>query len=88
MSSLGNSATLWEIEQREFAMRYEERLLRRQEVEVKTGLTRSTIYRLMRAGEFPEPLKLGPRAVRWRATEIESWIAERPRATGETKPVA
>ena len=69
-------------------MRYEERLLRRQEVEVKTGLTRSTIYRLMRAGEFPEPLKLGPRAVRWRATEIESWIAERPRATGETKPVA
>ncbi len=69
-------------------MRYEERLLRRPEVEVQTGLTRSTIYRLMRAGEFPEPLKLGPRAVRWRATEIESWIAERPRATGETKPVA
>ena len=69
-------------------MRYEERLLRRPEVEVQTGLTRSTIYRLMRAGEFPEPLKLGPRAVRWRATEIESWIAKRPRATGETKPVA
>ena len=69
-------------------MRYEERLLRRPEVEAQTGLTRSTIYRLMRAGEFPEPLKLGPRAVRWRATEIESWIAERPRATGETKPVA
>ena len=69
-------------------MRYEERLLRRPEVECQTGLTRSTIYRLMRAGEFPEPLKLGPRAVRWRATEIESWIAERPRATGETKPVA
>ena len=65
-----------------------DRLLRRTDVEVRTGLTRSTIYRLMRAGEFPEPLKLGPRAVRWRATEIESWIAERPRATGETKPVA
>ena len=65
-----------------------DRLLRRTDVEVRTGLTRSTIYRLMRAGEFPEPLKLGPRAVRWRATEIESWIAERPRATGETKLVA
>ena len=65
-----------------------DRLLRRTDVEVRTGLTRSTIYRLMRAGEFPEPLKLGPRAVRWWATEIESWIAERPRATGETKPVA
>ena len=64
------------------------RLLRRSEIEVKTGLTRSTIYRLMRAGEFPEPLKIGPRAVRWRATEIENWIAERPRASGNTKPVA
>ena len=64
------------------------RLLRRSEIEVKTGLTRSTIYRLMRAGAFPEPLKIGPRAVRWRATEIESWIAERPRASGNTKPVA
>ncbi len=36
-----------------------DRLLRRTDVEVRTGLTRSTIYRLMRAGEFPEPLKLG-----------------------------
>ena len=31
------------------------RLLRRDEVEAQTGLSRSAIYRLMRAGQFPEP---------------------------------
>ena len=60
-----------------------DRLLRRQEVETRCGIARATIYRLMRCGEFPEPLKVGPRAVRWLESEIETWLAERPRATGE-----
>ena len=60
-----------------------DRLLRRQEVETRCGIARTTIYRLMRCGEFPEPLKVGPRAVRWLESEIETWLAERPRATGE-----
>lgn len=60
-----------------------DRLLTRPEVESRCGIARSTIYRLMRAGEFPEPLRVGPRAVRWPASEVEDWLAERPRATGE-----
>ena len=60
-------------------------LLRRTEVEARTGLSRSTLYRLMRAGEFPEPLRVGPRAVRWVAGEVDEWLAERPRATGDAK---
>ena len=60
-----------------------DRLLRRQEVETRCGIARTTIYRLMRAGEFPTSLQIGPRAVRWRALEIEAWLAGRPRATGE-----
>ena len=60
-----------------------DRLLRREEVETRCGIARTTIYRLMRCGEFPEPLKVGPRAVRWLESEIETWLAERPRATGE-----
>ena len=59
-------------------------MLRRGEVEKICGLARSTIYRLMRQGDFPEPRRLGPRAVRWPAAEIEIWLAERPRATGES----
>ena len=60
-----------------------DRLLRREEVEARTGLARSSIYRLMRLKRFPEPLRIGDRAVRWPASEIESWLDSRPRATGE-----
>ena len=59
-----------------------DRLLRRQEVEERTGLATTTIYRKMREGTFPEPVKVGARAVRWPASEIEAWLAECPRATG------
>jgi len=62
-----------------------DRLLRRPEVEARTGLSRSTLYRLMRTGEFPEPLKIGPRAVRWVAGEVDTWIAACPRATGDSE---
>ena len=58
-------------------------LLTRKEVEARCRLGRSTIYRKMRNGTFPLPLKIGMRAVRWHRQEIETWIASRPRATGE-----
>ena len=60
-----------------------DRLLRREEVETRCGIARSSIYRLMRTGQFPEPVRVGPRAVRWPASEIEEWLRARPRATGE-----
>ena len=59
------------------------RLLTRQEVQQKCRLGRSTIYRMMRLGKFPEPLLVGERAVRWRASEIDDFLATRPRANGE-----
>ena len=60
-----------------------DRLLRLGEVRIRTALARSTIYRKMRNGSFPEPLKIGDRAVRWPESEIEAWLAARPRATGD-----
>ena len=60
----------------------EARILRRREVERLTLLSRASIYHQMRMGTFPRPLKLGRRAVAWRADEIHEWIANRPRATG------
>ena len=60
------------------------RLLRRVEVERYCQIGRSTIYRLMRAGLFPEPIRIGPRAVRWPEHELAAWLAQRPRATGTT----
>ena len=61
------------------------RLLRLSEVQARCGLSRSSLYRKMRDRSFPEPLKVGVRAVRWRESEIEAWLATRPRATGYTQ---
>ena len=41
-----------------------DRLLCLSEVRTRTALARSTIYRKMRDGSLPEPLKIGVRAVR------------------------
>ena len=56
------------------------RILRRPEVETRTGLSRSTIYAMMAAGEFPLPIRLGKRAVGWPEERISSWINSRSEA--------
>ena len=58
-------------------------MLTRREVEARCGIARTTIYRLMRSGLFPEPVRVGVRGVRWPQREIEDWLAARPRATGD-----
>lgn len=58
-------------------------LLTRRQVEARCGLSTSSIYRLMRQGLFPEPIRIGVRAVRWPSSEINTWLATRPRATGD-----
>ena len=64
----------------------EERLLRRREVEDITGLSHSTIYRLMDAGEFPQAKSIGPNCVRWMLSEIIAWMESRPLARGKARP--
>ena len=59
----------------------EERLLTRGEVEHMVGLRRSALYQLLRDGEFPKPYRATGKAVRWRLTEVQAWIAARPRAS-------
>ena len=49
------------------------------EVKQRTGLQRSTIYKLMSDGLFPRSVSLGARAVGWFEAEIEEWITERVR---------
>lgn len=50
-------------------------ILRRKQVEARTGLRRSTIYERIQAGTFPAPISLGARAVGWLESEIDSWLA-------------
>lgn len=58
-------------------------LPRREEVEERFGLSRSWIYCEMRAGRFPEPVRIGQRAVRWLVSNLDEWAASRPVAQGE-----
>ena len=51
-----------------------ERILRRRDVEIMTGLSRSTIYAAINRGAFPAPIKIGRRAVGWPISHIESWL--------------
>ena len=50
------------------------RLIRIEEVQYRTGLGRSTIYRSMATGRFPRSMQFGGYAVVWLEGEIECWI--------------
>lgn len=58
----------------------DDRYMRRPEVEVLTGLSRASIYRMMAEGRFVRPYRIGKSAVRWRYSDIRDWLASRPPA--------
>lgn len=49
------------------------RLLRLTEVVSRVGLGKTTIYKMIGSGEFPEPVKIG-KASRWPSSEITKWM--------------
>lgn len=50
-------------------------LIRRPDVEARTGLKRSSIYTLVSEGRFPAPIRIaGSRSVAWVEGEIDAWI--------------
>ena len=52
------------------------RIIRFHQVQARTGLSRSTIYRRLAGGSFPRPLSLGARAVGWIEAEVDEWIRQ------------
>ena len=51
------------------------RILRLKEVMEKTTLSKSTIGRMERSGDFPCRVKIGRRVVGWRSDDLEEWMA-------------
>ena len=49
----------------------------RHELEKLLKVSPATIYRWIKAGQFPKPVHLGANMVRWKASDIQEWIAER-----------
>ena len=54
------------------------RMLRFPEVIERTGLSRTTIWRRVRAKTFPAPYQLGPNSIGWPETTIVDWVESRP----------
>ena len=52
-------------------------ILRAAAVAERIGLARPTIYRMIKDGEFPRPVKITTRAVGWRESDVAAWIASR-----------
>lgn len=42
-----------------------------------TGLSRSTIYAMMKEGTFPKSISLGVRSIGWLESDIQAWIESR-----------
>lgn len=61
-------------------MHQDERIVRIDELTRKVGLSRTTIWRRVKDGDLPPPVRLGgsnTSAVGWKLSEIERWLADR-----------
>ena len=52
-------------------------ILRRPEVEARCSLSKSTLYELIRVGQFPAPVKLSPNRVGWLESDVQAWLEAR-----------
>lgn len=58
------------------AVRTADRLLDKWAIEERTSLDISTIYRKMKAGTFPQPVRIGKRRVAWRESDVAEWLSK------------
>ena len=59
-------------------------IIRLPQVKARTGLSRTTIYALIKSGQFPSPVSLGARAIGWRSDAVNTWITTRCPSRGQT----
>jgi prophage regulatory protein len=56
-------------------------IIRLPQVKQRTGLSRSTIYSLIKGGQLKPPISLGARAVGWLESDVSEFIEERIKAS-------
>jgi prophage regulatory protein len=54
-------------------MKNETPFLRDIEVAIRYDISRSTIWRWLKEGKFPRPVKLGAASTRWLISDLEEW---------------
>jgi len=50
-------------------------IIRMPKLKAKIDLPKSSIYELIRLGEFPSPIVIGKRRVAWVVSEVDDWLA-------------
>lgn len=53
-----------------------DKILRMRSILQRTGLSRSTIYRKMKDGTFPNQVRISEHCCGWRESAISRWIAD------------
>jgi prophage regulatory protein len=53
-----------------------DRIIRIRTVIARTGLSRSTLYRKMNEGTFPQQVRISVHGAGWRESAINRWIAD------------
>lgn len=53
------------------------RIERLPDVIARTGMGKSWIYAAVQRGQFPKPVKLSARAIGWRSSDVDLWLASR-----------
>lgn len=65
------------------------KFLRRPAVLAKLGISRTHLYELERAGDFPAHFMLSPRCAVWEEAAVDAWMEERavrgPSSSGVAK---
>jgi prophage regulatory protein len=59
--------------------------LRDTEAAHRYGISRPTIWRWVKNGKFPKPIKLSTGSTRWRLADLESWENSQTSGEGSAK---
>ena len=64
------------------------RYIRFKELRKSIPLGRTTIWRMMREGRFPQSRRVGKMAAAWLESEVEEWIRQRAEEGGKPQMFA
>ena len=79
---MGNTTISTGIAQSNSNINCNHELLNISEVKKITKLSKPTIYRLMKYGEFPRPKQLSSNRVAWRNSDVDNWLANLSKSRG------
>ena len=72
-----------ETESIEFDELPDSAFIRQDALMVVFPFSESQLWRMVRDGQFPRPVKMSPRVTAWKVRDVRVWLAERPLAGGK-----